>query len=103
VQRGSITAAGDPIGRKMILQASWVAIKKDDELKRAFRKVFDRNHPKIAKQKAIVAVGRKLVSRLHAVLRDQRPYDAKQKPTVTERRLRPGERLDRRQETWTQS
>lgn len=103
VRRGSITASGDPIGRKMIIQASWVAIKKDSELKAVFQQVYAVSDKRFGRQKAIVAVGRKLVCRLHAVLRDQRPYDKNRKTTVTERRFRPGERPDRLQETWTQS
>jgi transposase len=74
IRRGSITACGDPVGRKMIIQASWVAIRKDGGLHDYFWKIFGRNPNQIAKQKAIVAVARKLVCRMHAVLRDQRLY-----------------------------
>lgn len=75
VRRGEITAVGDPKARKMIIQASWAGIKKDPELRFEFDKVFFRHHEKIRAQKAIVAVGRKMICRVHAVLRDQRPYE----------------------------
>ena len=74
IRRGSITAAGDPTGRKMIIQAAWVAVRKDQALRDYFWKIFARNPKQIAKQKAIVAVARKLLCRMHAVLRDQRLY-----------------------------
>jgi transposase len=75
VRRGAITAVGDPNGRKMIIQASWVGIKNDPELRAAYEKVISRNPQRIAKQKAIIAVARKMVCRIHAVLRDQRPFE----------------------------
>jgi len=75
VRRGEITAVGDPEARKMIVQASWVGIKKDLELRSAYERVYSRNPERIRKQKAIIAVGRKMVCRIHAVLRDQRPFE----------------------------
>lgn len=77
IRRGSITATGDPVGRKMIIQAAWIAIRKDEELRDDFWKIYFRNPKQIAKQKAIIAVARKLVCRMHAVLRDQRIYQLK--------------------------
>jgi transposase len=75
VKRGRITAIGDPVARKMMIQASWKAIKKDVELQNIYDRVFYRHHERIRKQKAIVAVARHLVCRMHAVLRDQRIYE----------------------------
>ena len=75
VKKGEITAVGDPNARKMIIQASWVGIKKDPELRSVYNKICSRNPERIGKQKAIVAVGRKMVCRIHAVLRDQRPFE----------------------------
>ena len=75
VRRGEITAVGDPNARKMIIQASWVGINKDQELRSGFDKVSSQHNPKIAKQKAIVAVGRKNICRIHAILRDQRFFE----------------------------
>jgi transposase len=75
VRRGEITAVGDPNARKMIIQGCWIGINKDPELRSDFYKVFFRNPQRIAKQKAIVAVSRKMVCRIHAVLRDQRTFE----------------------------
>ncbi len=77
VRRGGITAIGDPVARKMIIQAAWIAIRKDQELKDYFLKIYFRNPRQYAKQKAIIAVARKLVCRMHAVLRDQRVFELK--------------------------
>ena len=79
IRRGEITAVGDPNARKMIIQASWVGITKDSELRAVYDKVCSRNPERIAKQKAIIAVGRKMVCRIHAVLRGQRLFEHRQK------------------------
>jgi transposase len=75
VRRAKITGIGDPNARKMIVQAAWVAIKKDPELRFTYDKVYSRNPESFRKQKAIIAVARKMVCRIHAVLRDQRPFE----------------------------
>src|SRR3990172_4937458 len=75
VRRGEITAVGDPNARKMIVQASWVAIGKDSEFRSTYETIRRRNPEPIGRQKAIVAVARKMVCRIHAVLRDQRPFE----------------------------
>ena len=79
VKKGEITAVGDPNARKMIIQASWVGIKKDPELRSVYNKIQSKNPEHYGKQKAIVAVGRKMVCRIHAVLRDQRPFEKRLK------------------------
>jgi transposase len=75
IRKGEITAVGDPNARKMIIQASWVGIKKDPDLRSDFDKVRLRHNKEIARKKAIVAVGRKVICRMHAVLRDQRLFE----------------------------
>lgn len=75
VRQGNITAVGDPNARKMVIQGSWVAIKKDPYLRQVYEKICGRNPKQYAKQKAIIAVGRKMICRIHAVLRDQRPFE----------------------------
>jgi transposase len=82
VRQGGITAVGDPNARKMIIQGSWIAIRKDLELKTTYDKVYNRNPENIRKQKAIVAVGRKMICRIHAVLRDQRFFENRLKKTA---------------------
>lgn len=84
VRKGSITASGDPTGRKMIIQASWVAIRTDPELLAIYKNVCKNNPPQYAKQKAIVAVARHLIARLHAVLRDQRSFKLKRSEAQVE-------------------
>jgi transposase len=79
VRKGEITAVGDPNARKMIIQGCWIAIRKDPELRLVYDKIYFRNPKQIAKQKAIVAVGRKMVCRIHAVLRDQRFFEKRLK------------------------
>lgn len=83
ISRGGITAVGDRRLRAKIIQASWVVIYKDSELGKFFDGVCRRNPPQIGRRKAIVAVGRKLVARMHAVLRDQRFY-VKEKKVLLE-------------------
>lgn len=74
-RRGGITAIGDPEARKMVIQASWKSYNKDAELKAIYDGIYYRNPPNIRRQKAIVAVGRAIVCRIHAVLRDQRFFE----------------------------
>jgi transposase len=75
VRRGSITAVGDPDARRMVIQAAWKSFQKDPELKSVFDHIYYSNPENIRKQKAIVAVGRTIVCRIHAVLRDQRFFE----------------------------
>lgn len=79
IRKGEITASGDPNARKMIVQAAWVGIKKDLQLRCVYDKIYSRNPEPIRKQKAIIAVARKMVCRIHAVLRDQRPFEERLK------------------------
>lgn len=74
VNRGSITHMGNRILRRLLIEAAWVAIRYDTELKQFFYRIRHRNHPKGASQKAIVAVARKLTQRIYRVLKDQREY-----------------------------
>lgn len=75
VRRGEITAVGDPNARKMIIQACWIGYLKDPELRADFNKIYQRHSLTIARRKAIVAIGRKMICRIHAVLRDQRYFE----------------------------
>ncbi|HEV8341104.1 MAG TPA: IS110 family transposase [Candidatus Binatia bacterium] len=77
--RGSITHTGDGRLRSKLIQASWSAIRQDGELREFFRSVC-RTHPRnIASRVAIVAVARKLSTRISAVLMEQRPYVVREK------------------------
>lgn len=73
--RGPITKAGDPIARSLLVEAAWVACAKDPEMAAFYRRVYA-SHPRDkAARIAIVAVARKLATRLHCVLKEQRYYE----------------------------
>jgi transposase len=74
VDRGSITRVGDGRLRSKLIQAAWSAIRQDTELKEFYRSVCRRNGPGKGPRIAIVAVARKLSTRVYAVLKNQRPY-----------------------------
>jgi transposase len=72
--RGAITRAGDSRLRNKLIQSAWVSIRKDPELREFYRRVYQRHAKKVAARKAIVAVARKLTTRIYAVLKEQRPF-----------------------------
>jgi len=94
VNRGSITRAGDSHLRNKLIQSAWVAIGKDPELRAFYRRIFEQHPKKVAARKAIVAVARKLTTRMYAVLKQQRPYvirpDSSITPLTTEETVAPG-------------
>ena len=105
IERGSITHSGNGRLRSKLIQASWSAIRQDDELREFFRTVAKKHPRHCAARVAIVAVAHKLCVRASVVLMKQRPYEVRQKvqsapltqeetvPQGTTRRLRvPGEK-----------
>jgi transposase len=98
IDRGSITRSGDSRLRNKLIQASWTAIRKDPELREFFRRIFLRHPPKVASRKAIVAVARKLTTRIYSVLKEQRPFEPRPQPhsapLTAEETIGPRERLD---------
>lgn len=96
--RGSITRSGDSRLRNKLIQSAWVAINKDPELRAFYRSVHQRQPKKLAARKAIVAVARKLTTRIYAVLKQQRPFvlrpDISTAPLTAEETAGPRERLD---------
>src|SRR5512132_1051231 len=72
--RGEITRAGDSRLRNKLIQSAWVAIRQDPELREFYQRVYQRHPQKVAARKAIVAVARKLTTRIYAVLKEQRPF-----------------------------
>jgi transposase len=74
VDRGSITRLGDGRLRSKLIQAAWSAIRQDTELREFYRSVCRRNPRGRGARIAIVAVARKLSTRIYAVLKKQRPY-----------------------------
>src|ERR671914_904597 len=77
--RGSITHTGDKRLRSKMIQGSWSAIRKDGELREFYRSVCRTHARDIASRVAIVAVARKLSTRISAVLMQQRPYVVREK------------------------
>jgi transposase len=74
VQRGPITHLGNNAARTLLIEAAWVAIRYDKELKEFYHRIHSRHHPSCAAKKAIVAVARKLTMRIYSVLTEERPY-----------------------------
>lgn len=75
VKRGEITRIGDKRLRNKLIQGAWVAIRRDGELRAFYRRIYQRNPKNVAAKKAIVAVARKLTTRIYAVLKERRPYE----------------------------
>jgi transposase len=75
--RGSITKAGDPVMRSLLIEASWTAINKDEELREFYQRIYKTHAKDKAARIAIVAVARKLATRLHCVLKERRRYQPK--------------------------
>jgi transposase len=96
--RGEITRIGDSRLRNKLIQCAWTAIRKDPELRAFYRRIYERQPKKVAARKAIVAVARKLTTRMYAVLKEQRPFvirpDNSVAPLTVEETVGPRERLD---------
>jgi transposase len=96
--RGAITRIGDSRLRNKLIQCAWTAIRKDPELSAFYRRIYERQPKKVAARKAIVAVARKLTTRIYAVLKEQRPFvmraDSSIAPLTAEETVGPRERLD---------
>jgi transposase len=96
--RGEITRIGDKRLRSKLIQCAWTAIRQDPELRTFYRRIYERHPKKVAARKAIVAVARKLTTRMYAVLKEQRRFviraDNSIAPLTTAETAGPGERLD---------
>ena len=98
--RGEITRAGDSRLRNKLIQSAWVAIRQDPELREFYSRVYQRHPKKVAARKAIVAVTRKLTTRIYAVLKEQRPFvlrEVSTAPLTTEETAGHRGRLDGQQ------
>lgn len=67
---GSISKQGNPLLRSLLVEAAQTACRRDEELRRAYRRLAERKH----KALAVVMVARKLAVRLYWMLRENRPY-----------------------------
>jgi len=75
VQRfGHISKRGPSVVRWVLVEAAYVAVRRNPQLRKFYERIHRGN--KDRKKKAIVAVGRKLLTIAYAMLRDQRPFDA---------------------------
>lgn len=92
IRRGGITHVGDSRLRGKLVQAAWAAIRQDAELREFYQRIYQRNPRDHAAGKAVVAVVRKLTTRIYAVLKEQRPYRIHRR--LTREEIRPRERLD---------
>ncbi len=93
VHRGPITRGGDGRLRSKLIQSAWAAIRQDSELREFYRSVYRRHPQPVAARKAIVAVARKLTTRIFAVLKEQRPFILRSQ--IHSRPLLPGEMVPR--------
>ena len=75
ISKGSITRAGSGRLRNKLIQSAWTAIRLDPELHEFYERIYQRHPRDRAARKAIVAVARKLTTRIFAVLKEQRPYE----------------------------
>lgn len=97
VNRGSITRLGNNHLRNKLIQCAWISIRRDLQLREFYRRIFKRHHGKYAARKAIVAVARKLTTRIFAVLSEQRNYQIRQ--TINSAPLTPEEIILSQEET----
>lgn len=74
IKKGSITHMGDTELRRLLVEAAWVAIRKDRELNLFYHRIKAKNSSDAGSRIAIVAVARKLTARAHKVLKEQRAY-----------------------------
>jgi len=70
VRKGSLTGMGHSSLRKLLVEVSWVAIKKDPVLLEKFQRLSKGK----SKCKAIVAVAKSLANRIRKILKDDEPY-----------------------------
>lgn len=70
VRQGHITRQGKPIIRRILVEAAWVAIRKDDSLATSFEKLAHR----AGKKRAIVAIARMLLGRIRTCIKEKRLY-----------------------------
>lgn len=68
--RGHISRQGSSRLRQVLVEAAWVAIRKDSVM----REFFETIAKKSGKKKAIVATARKLIGRVRAIVRDSNLY-----------------------------
>jgi transposase len=76
---GHISQQGKPILRRMLVQAAWVAIKHDENLKEIYEKI----RLKAGGKKAIIAIARRLVGRIRACINKKCSYQIEKSSSPT--------------------
>jgi transposase len=71
IYRGRISRQGNSLVRALLVECAWTAYKHDPVLLQKFQAVYSRTS---SKKKAVVAVARKLVVRLRALVVTHKPY-----------------------------
>jgi len=71
ISRGRSGMCGNRQLRSIIIQLAWKTVRKDGALLEKFERVYKKSG---SKQKAIVAVARKLITKLHAVVTKEEQY-----------------------------
>ena len=84
VRRGHISKHGNPVVRKLMVEAAWKAIKIDSSLESIFEKISRR----AGKKRAIVAVARVLLGRIYTCIKENRLYVIPEKGTCSEKNER---------------
>jgi transposase len=75
VRQGHISRQGRSVFRKVLVEASWIAIAKDPDLRDIYDRISVRSGPK----RAIVGVARRLVGRMRSCLLSGTPYKINKK------------------------
>lgn len=70
VHRGRISKQGNRHLRAILIEIAWRSLSKDPDLE----KFFERLHPRIGSQRAIIAVARKLIGKIRAAFRKGELY-----------------------------
>ena len=74
IHKGAITHMGDSTLRSLLVEAAWIAIRKDKELGEFYYRLRAKNKGDAGSRIAIVAAARKLTHRIYRVLKEQRSY-----------------------------
>jgi transposase len=67
VHRGSITRTGDVRLRNKLVETAWTTIRIDPEFREFYQRIHEKHPQPLAARKAIVAVARKLTTRIYSV------------------------------------
>lgn len=69
-RQGHITRQGKPALRKILVEAAWIAIRKDKE----FAEIFEKLSKRTGKKRAIVAIARMILERIVTCVKGKRLY-----------------------------